>query len=193
MRRILDRLTYGNVVSSIALFVALGGTSYALTLPRNSVGSAQIRSKAVGSSEIRAGAVSSSDVRNRSLGVQDLSLRARSSLRGATGPRGTVGPQGPAGPSGVTYRAAVPANGIPVRGNWISADSRLPNEFLVGFNRNIDDCVSTATLAVVEGGSPASPPAGRIIVAREAGRALVKTYDAAGNPQKLPFNLIVAC
>src|SRR3954452_10328865 len=100
MRQILDRLTYGNVVSSIALFIALGGTSYALTLPRNSVGSAQIRTRAVGASEIRKGAVRSSDVRNRSLGVQDLSLQARSSLRGAAGP---TGPQGATGPSGVTY------------------------------------------------------------------------------------------
>src|SRR3954465_8130982 len=30
--------TYTNVMSSIAVFLAIGGTSYALTLPRNSVG-----------------------------------------------------------------------------------------------------------------------------------------------------------
>ena len=29
MRRIRDKLTYANVVSSLALFIALGGTSYA--------------------------------------------------------------------------------------------------------------------------------------------------------------------
>ena len=45
MRRLRDRLTYANVISSLALFIALGGTSYALTLPRNSVGSAQIRDR----------------------------------------------------------------------------------------------------------------------------------------------------
>src|SRR3954447_17861062 len=190
MRRVLGRLNYANVVSSIALFVALGGTSYALTLPRNSVGSEQIRAKAVGGSEIRKSAVSSSDVRNRSLGLQDLSLRARSSLRGVTG---KTGPQGLPGPSGVTYRAAVSTAGRAVGGNATSFEPRGLNEFLVGFDRNIDDCVSTATLAVVEGGSPSTPPAGRIIVAREAGRALVRTYDAAGNPQRLPFNLIAAC
>jgi hypothetical protein len=42
------RLSYANVVATIALFVALGGSSYAaLKLPRNSVGPAQIRSGAV--------------------------------------------------------------------------------------------------------------------------------------------------
>ena len=83
MRRIRDRLTYANVISSLALFIALGGTSYALTLPRNSVGPTQIRSKAVGPTEIRTGAVRSRDVRGSvPWAFRDLSLRARDSLRG---------------------------------------------------------------------------------------------------------------
>ena len=39
-RRIRDRLTYANVTATLALFIALGGSSYAaLKLPRDSVGS----------------------------------------------------------------------------------------------------------------------------------------------------------
>ena len=144
--------TYTNTISTIALFIALGGTSYAMTLPRNSVGSAQIKPHAVGASELRAGAVRSSDVRNRSLGVQDLSLPARESLRGRAG---RPGPPGPAGP---TYTAAVTGLGTKVRGNALGATSRGSNESLVGFARNMDDCVSTATLANVDG---TSPPPGR--------------------------------
>jgi hypothetical protein len=184
VRRIRDKLTYANSISSLALFVALGGTSYALTLPRDSVGSAQIRPKAVGSSEIRTGAVRSSDVRNRALGIQDLSLVARTSLRGQTGP---VGPPGPPGP---TYTAAVTALGQKVRGNSTGAISRGLNESIVGFDRNVDDCVSTATLATVDG---PNPPAGRVTVSREAGRVVVRTYNTAGDPQRLGFHLIVAC
>jgi len=42
------RLTYANVVSTLCLFILLGGGAYAATqLPRNSVGSAQIRKHAV--------------------------------------------------------------------------------------------------------------------------------------------------
>jgi hypothetical protein len=46
--RFADRLTYANVAATIALFVALGGTSYAVvTLPANSVGSRQLQPGAV--------------------------------------------------------------------------------------------------------------------------------------------------
>lgn len=49
-------LSYANVIATLALFVALGGSSYAaLKLPRNSVGSAQIRSGAVQSRHLAAG------------------------------------------------------------------------------------------------------------------------------------------
>ena len=42
--RIRPRLTYANVIATLALFVALGGASYAaVTLPRDSVGSGQVR------------------------------------------------------------------------------------------------------------------------------------------------------
>jgi hypothetical protein len=192
IRRVGRRLSYANLVSSMALFIALGGTSYALTLPRNSVGAAQIRRGAVHASEVRSGAIRSSDVRDRSLGVRDLSRAARSSLRGQTGATGAPGSAGPPGPSGVTFKSAINSGGTKIRGDG-RASTRGVNEFLVEFDRSVADCVSVATLAAVEGGVTETPPAGRITVARENTQVLVKTYDAAGNAQKLPFHLIVAC
>lgn len=77
------------VVASIALLVALGGTSYAaVTLPRNSVGPAQLR----------IGAVTSLKVRNASLRTVDLAPATRLALTGQAGPQG---PQGEPGLSGV--------------------------------------------------------------------------------------------
>jgi hypothetical protein len=93
IHRLRERMTYGNVVATLALFVALGGTSYAaVTLPRNSVGATQLRT----------GAVRSDEVKDRSLGVSDLSLGARRSLQGQQGVPGPVGPQGPPGDPGGT-------------------------------------------------------------------------------------------
>ena len=46
------------VISVIALFVALGGTSYAVTqLPKNSVGAQQLKKSAVTSSKIKDGTI----------------------------------------------------------------------------------------------------------------------------------------
>jgi hypothetical protein len=189
MKRALRNPSFANLTSLLALFVALGGTSYALTLPRNSVGAAQIRTRGVGASEIRKGAVRSSEVRDRSLGVRELSLSARESLRGRTG---APGPTGPQGPSGVTYRAAVKSTGGLDRGNAISDDLRGTNEYLIGFGPSVGDCVSTATLAEVPS-ERMTPPAGRITVGTDGHDVVVRTFNAAGSPERLPFHLIVAC
>jgi hypothetical protein len=87
------RLSYANVVASLALFVTLGGTGVAaVTLDRDSVGSPQIRSDAVGSPEIAKdavrspeisrGAVRSSEIRDVSIRAADISTGARMALRG---------------------------------------------------------------------------------------------------------------
>jgi hypothetical protein len=51
----IPRPTYANVVATLALFVALGGASYAaVSLPNNSVGTAQLRDRAVTQSKLAA-------------------------------------------------------------------------------------------------------------------------------------------
>jgi hypothetical protein len=48
MNGIINKLTYANVVATLALFVGLGGVSYAaITLPADSVGARQLRADAV--------------------------------------------------------------------------------------------------------------------------------------------------
>jgi hypothetical protein len=77
------RLSYANVIASLALFVALGGTGVAaVTLDHDSVGSPQIRKDAVRSPEIASGAVRSSEIRDEGINANDISTRARTELRG---------------------------------------------------------------------------------------------------------------
>src|SRR4051812_33440467 len=114
MGRLRSKLSYANITATIALFVALGGTSYAVSsLPRNSVGARQLRSGAVGSSEVRKGAVRSKQIHDRSVGVRDLSKNVLTTLRG---PQGPIGPQGPVGPSGASLSSAVNSGGRVVSG-----------------------------------------------------------------------------
>src|SRR4051812_42384736 len=105
MTHIRNRLTYANVMATIAVFIALGGSSYAaLKLPTNSVGAR----------EIRTGAVRSSELKDRSVAPEDLAPSTRAALLGERGPRGAmgaIGATGPQGPAGVTYWAAVDSGG----------------------------------------------------------------------------------
>lgn len=55
------------VVALIALFVALGGSAYAFTVPKNSVGTAQLKDSAVTGAKLDSSAVTSSKVKNGSL------------------------------------------------------------------------------------------------------------------------------
>jgi hypothetical protein len=79
------------VVALLALFVALGGSSYAaLQLPKGSVGAKQLRKNAVTSPKVKPGSLLLSDFRR--------SQRAR--LRGPQGPQGPQGAQGTRGEKG---------------------------------------------------------------------------------------------
>lgn len=82
MRQVLGQLTYSRVVSTLALFIALGGGAYAISLGKNSVGSKQIKEGAVRSAEIKDKAVKGRDIapntigggkiKNDSLGLADI-------------------------------------------------------------------------------------------------------------------------
>src|SRR5215210_2751408 len=81
------------VIACLALFVALGGTTYAaVTLPKNSVTAKQIAKNAVGASEIRASAVRSGEVKNGALRAQDFA--AGELPQGAKGDPGQNGAPG---------------------------------------------------------------------------------------------------
>ncbi|MGK2876996.1 MAG: hypothetical protein ACSLFF_00225 [Solirubrobacterales bacterium] len=76
------------IISCLALFVALSGTSYAVSqLPKNSVGNKQIKKSAVNSDK-----------------VKDRSLLAKDFKNGQL-PTGSQGPQGARGPSASAYAA----------------------------------------------------------------------------------------
>ena len=97
MFRLASRLPrHSTIAAYLALFVALGGTSYAVVnLPRNSVGADALRQNAVRSAEVK----------NRSLKAIDFKKGSLPRGRtGAAGPAGTAGPAGAPGDPG-TARA----------------------------------------------------------------------------------------
>ena len=89
----MRHLSYANVMATIAVFLALGGGAYAaVKLPRNSVGSAQIKANAVSTAKVKNGSLRREDFAPGSL--------PRQNILGVPGPAGPMGPAGPAGPAG---------------------------------------------------------------------------------------------
>jgi hypothetical protein len=89
------------VVACVALMVALGGVSYAASvLPKNSVGSPQLRKRAVTGAKLGKNAVTGAKVRNGSLFAADF--KSGQLPVGPQGPKGAPGPAGPKGDPGAT-------------------------------------------------------------------------------------------
>jgi hypothetical protein len=69
MQRILGRLTYSNVIATIALFVALGGGAYAVTVGKHSVGTKQLKKNAVIDKKVRRNALTGRSINESKLGT----------------------------------------------------------------------------------------------------------------------------
>jgi hypothetical protein len=203
LSRLRSRLTYANLIATLALFVALGGTGYAaFSLPRDSVGAREIRARAVGRSELRQDAVSAEKVKDASLELRDFSRDARTSLkgeRGPAGPKGTegatgaAGPRGEAGKSASTHVAIVNAFGVRYGGTATAVDHQGVGTYLVAFSDSVAGCGYSTTLAQVQGDVEVPPHAGRVTVADEDGKVRVRTYGIGGVAEDIGFHLIVVC
>jgi hypothetical protein len=65
MEKLRPRLTFANVLSCIALFVALGGSAYAATqLKKNSVGTKQLKKNSVTAAKLKKNAVATAKIKN---------------------------------------------------------------------------------------------------------------------------------
>jgi hypothetical protein len=129
-----SKLTYANVIATLALFLALGGGAWAATsLPKNSVGNAQLKNGAVTGGKVRNGSLVAGDFASgqlpagpagpagpkgdpgetgpRGRGVQgepgEPGERGSRGERGAPGPEGAQGDEGPQGKRGAQGESGV--------------------------------------------------------------------------------------
>jgi hypothetical protein len=111
----IPRPTYGGVTATLALFVALAGTSYAAlsvtgaNVKNGTLTGADLRNGSVAGRDIANGTLKGSDVKNGALtgaDVKDGALLASDFKPGElpSGPAGPAGPQGPGGLSDVVVR-----------------------------------------------------------------------------------------
>jgi hypothetical protein len=125
MRAIATRLPFpAMIVACVALVVALGGVSYAATvLPKNSVGTAQVKKKAITASKLRKNAVSGAKVKDGTLTANDFGAGQL-----PAGPQGPKGDPGAAGAPGISGYQIVTSVSDPVNpGGDVHAEAHCPS------------------------------------------------------------------
>ena len=136
--RLRPHLSFANVVSLIALFVALGGSSYAaVALSKNSVTSKHIKNGQVKRRDLARNSVNTAKVRDGSLLAQDLAAGARAAL---TGPKGDTGAPGEKGEPGAPAPEAwaLYNNGIVTsRGVASITQAAIAGQYRVLFDREV--------------------------------------------------------
>jgi len=186
LRRLGRRLTFANVVSALALFIALGGASYAaLRLPKNSVGTRQIKNNAVTGPKIKAGSVGSSDL--------STSVRSQLLTAGMPGPAGSTGVAGPKGDTGSTGPAGAPGplldklpSGKTLRGTFAASGVAAAAGETVRDAPSFAFSVSPDWNAhVIPFGGPATPECPGNVDTPEAAPGHLCAYEGFNNAAKL--------
>ena len=138
-------------MSTIAVFIALGGGAYAITsIDRNSVRSRHIAPGQVKRSDLGRSAVNSAKIQDGAVQPNDVNLTAlRQRIGGATGPQGVAGPQGVQGPQGPPGADATigpgsigpgQLGGIPSARVFVESDTEIgPGQETLSFTEDYDN------------------------------------------------------
>jgi hypothetical protein len=162
MKGLRARLTYANVMATIAVFIALGGSSYAAlritgkNVPRDALTGADI--KDLTGRDVRNNSLTGADVRDlTSADVANGRLLAEDFAPGQL-PQGRQGDPGPPGAPAtrlfayVRVNAAPPALEVVYGSGATGVQTAGAGVFDVSFNRSLTNCVAIATAGM---GSPA--------------------------------------
>jgi hypothetical protein len=196
-------LSFANVTSMVALFIALGGSAYAAAqLPANSVGKSQIRSSAVGKSEAATGSIGRSEVRSSAVGTSEIASNGVGSSEVKTNAIGTkeirdgkidVADLSPAAQAvnGVTFRTSATDQGAATGGNAKTVTRTAEGVYSVDLGTDVSKCQVAASIT----GTGATPGHVTVVPGASTNLLTVNTFTAADPPlaDDRPFSLLVAC
>ncbi|WP_193607208.1 hypothetical protein [Nocardioides lijunqiniae] len=185
------RLTYANVVSTLALVIAVGGGGAAVAagLAKNSVGSPQIRDGAVKRADLGRGSVVSAKVKDGSVtgaDVKEASLGRVPSAKRADA----------AAVADNVLGAVVNANGTLVKAQSTHASTAgplFPGSYEVVFDRDVTGCAYS--VSVGESGTGDGVVGFGAVTGRDGNPSavFVSTFDKNGDIANRPFMVLVVC
>jgi hypothetical protein len=201
------RLSPALIISTAALFVALGGTGYAaFSLPKNSVGTKQLKNGAVISSKIKNGAITAGKINTNRLTVPYANTAGRAGSASTANNAGDASTLGGSPPSAFEHASSIltavvtddGTTATVVRGSpGVTATRDGAGIVLVHMGRDVSKCTWIATqgnpgstfvpgyFAVVRGDS--NVPNGSV------NDVDVGIYNTSGFQVDANFHLLVIC
>jgi Collagen triple helix repeat (20 copies) len=148
-------LTYANVAATLALFLALGGAAYAATqLPKNSVGTNQLRKEAVTAAKIAKKTRKQLQGNRGPAGPQGPQGKTgKQGAKGATGARGAQGNTGAPGADGTGPALEVVTASKPIEavGSTVVSQNLAPGAYVVTADVVVESAVTTAVTCTLNG------------------------------------------
>ncbi len=186
--RLVSKLSYANVMSTLALFVALGGVSYAaVKLPKNSVGAKQLRTDAVTSKKVKDGSLAATDFAAGQLPA---------GARGPAGPQGVAGPQGAAGAAGSAlaygdFTAAGAKQGARKGLEGVTVTKQSAGLYCMsGFQTVPDNVIVSIDATTTDLGATAQATLDGLSQCPAGYQVEIQTYDSTGKPASEAFYLL---
>ena len=183
LSRIRSRLTYANVMATVAVFIALGGSAYAAI---------KITGK-----NVKNGTLTGADVKNNSLTSKDVKSLGANDFKGGAlptgprGPRGLTGPQGPGAkrfwvdtgvgkPAGTVYTAPDFAISVDCSSGHIWVERRAPANVAVNamrIDRTPTEDIPAQTSAFLNGSPVRVQIAAAPANGAGSGDAIIQSYS----------------
>jgi hypothetical protein len=180
LSRIKTHMTPASLLAMVALFVALGGVSYAAA----TIGSAQIKNNSV----------KSVDIKNGTIAAKDIRKSTRNALRGQQGPQGVPGPPGGAAATAfaVVNDPAGAGNATLVRGRGVISVTESTG-VLVRFDRDVSGCAWVANKNQPDTGVAGAGWAQVGLSGTGTDILDVRTRNSAGTLTDAPFHVAILC
>jgi hypothetical protein len=201
MEALRGKLSYANVMATIAVFVALGGSAYAaIQLPKNSVGTKQLQKNAVIAAKIKNGTITGQKIK-----LSTLATVPSANSAATAGTAGTAGKSSDSDALGGKPAAAFAASTV-VRSATVDAGGALvaaksdgitpKNISRIGEGiyclQGLDPAPRTAVASIDTGAEQGSTIA--TVVKSEAEsecQVTINTYSKAAGDANRPFSVLV--
>jgi hypothetical protein len=210
MKMLQRKLNYANVVATLALFVALGGSAYAATqLPKNSVGAKQLKANAVTTAKLKNGAVTAAKIKNGTITGAKIDLGSLGTVPSATNAASATNasnatnaanasalggsPPSAFAASTVIRSATVDSSGllVPAKSDGIAKSNFEHGGEGFYCIHGLNPAPKTAVASVDLGAEQGSTVATGIGAPGAECQVSIYTYSKAGADQNRPFSVIV--